>query len=87
MVSADGPRPPPDHAERELVARGAPQVPRRRVLIGGTHPVGAGAEPHQMREWFSVGMFLNVMSAMDATNVKRAWVPELMGELLLKSQG
>jgi AcrR family transcriptional regulator len=44
----------------------------------------AGAEPHQMREWFSVGMFLNVMSAMDAPNVKGAWVPELMGELLLK---
>ena len=46
----------------------------------------AGAKPEQLRAWFSTGMFLNVMSAMDAPNVKGEWVGELMGELLLASR-
>ena len=47
----------------------------------------AGAEPEHLRAWFSTGMFLNVMSAMDAPNVNEAWMSELMGELLLASRG
>jgi AcrR family transcriptional regulator len=44
----------------------------------------AGTSPESMRSWFSVGMFLNVMAAMDAPHIKRPWVRELMGELLLE---
>ena len=47
----------------------------------------AGATPEAMREWFSVGMFLNVMCAMDAPSVKGPWARELMGELLLEKTG
>ena len=43
----------------------------------------ADASPEAMREWFSVGMFLNVMAAMDAPSIKAPWARELMGELLL----
>jgi len=46
----------------------------------------AGAEPIQMREWFSIGMFLNVMSSMDAPIANRAWMQELMGDLLLRPE-
>jgi AcrR family transcriptional regulator len=44
----------------------------------------AGATPEALRDWFSVGMFLNVMSAMDAPGVAAPWIRELMGELLLE---
>jgi AcrR family transcriptional regulator len=45
----------------------------------------AGATPEEMREWFSLGMFLNVMAAMDAPAITRPWARELMGDLLLKN--
>jgi AcrR family transcriptional regulator len=44
----------------------------------------AGAPPEAMREWFSVGMFLNVMAAMDAPAITKPWARELMGDLLLE---
>jgi hypothetical protein len=44
----------------------------------------AGADAEQIRTWFSTGMFLNVMAAMDAPSVKGAWMNELMGDLMLE---
>ena len=45
----------------------------------------APAGPEQLRAWFATGMFLNVMSAMDAPAMKGPWARELMGELLLEA--
>jgi AcrR family transcriptional regulator len=44
----------------------------------------AGADAEQIRAWFSTGMFLNVMAAMDAPSVNGAWIKELMGDLMLE---
>ena len=44
----------------------------------------SGADAEQIRNWFSTGMFLNVMAAMDAPSVKGAWIQELMGDLMLE---
>jgi hypothetical protein len=44
----------------------------------------AGADAEQIRAWFSTGMFLNVMAAMDAPSVNGAWMKELMGDLMLE---
>jgi AcrR family transcriptional regulator len=49
--------------------------------VAGLAPVG----PEALRSWFSTGMFLNVMSAMDAPSMKGPWARELMGELLLEA--
>ena len=49
--------------------------------VAALAPVG----PEQLRAWFSTGMFLNVMSAMDAPAMQRPWARELMGELLLEA--
>jgi hypothetical protein len=43
----------------------------------------AGSSPDAARQFFSTGMFLNVMSAMDAPTATAPWMDELMGELLL----
>src|SRR3954469_13439799 len=40
------------------------------------------ADAEQIRAWFSTGMFLNVMAAMDAPSVRGAWMQELMGDLM-----
>jgi hypothetical protein len=44
----------------------------------------SGADAEQIRTWFSTGMFLNVMAAMDAPSVRGAWMQELMGDLMLE---
>jgi len=44
----------------------------------------SGASPQAVRDWFCVGMFLNVMAAMDAPTVEGPWARELMGDLLLE---
>ena len=44
----------------------------------------SGADAEQIRNWFSTGMFLNVMAAMHAPSVKGAWIQELMGDLMLE---
>jgi AcrR family transcriptional regulator len=69
-----------DDVVRETVRRGYEHLYREV-----SHLSGAG--PEAVRDWFCVGMFLNVMAAMDAPSVKGTWARELMGELLLDKMG
>src|SRR5262245_33507373 len=42
----------------------------------------AGATPEQVREWFAIGMLLNVVAAMDMPSLDETWPRRLLGDLL-----
>jgi AcrR family transcriptional regulator len=68
-----------DEVVREAVRRGYEHLYREVSQL-------TGAGPEAVRDWFCVGMFLNVMAAMDAPAIKRPWARELMGDLLLEKK-
>jgi AcrR family transcriptional regulator len=65
-----------DDVVREAVRRGYEHLYREVSHL-------AGADVAAVRDFFCVGMFLNVMAAMDAPSIQGPWAGELMGELLL----
>jgi AcrR family transcriptional regulator len=43
----------------------------------------SGAEPEDVREFFSRGMLLNVIAAIDLRGLRESWVAECLGEIQL----